>query len=86
MGRQEYETELQELQYLYGKVERMSEAKAKEFMNSDDSKQAILMYIQEDMDEIQQKIDELDSESEYTGGYDVDPAFGSWSEYWRMVI
>ena len=39
MKASEYQKELQELEGLYAKIERMSEAKAQEYMNSDDSKQ-----------------------------------------------
>ena len=86
MKASEYQKELQELEELYIKIERMSEAKAQEYMNSDDSKQDILMYIQEDMDEIQEKLDELEQEESYSGGYDVDPAFSSWKEFYAMVV
>lgn len=86
MKASEYQKELQELEELYAKIERMSEAKAQRYMNTDDSKQTILMYIQEDMDEIQEKLDELEQEENYSGGYDVDPAFSSWKEFYAMVV
>lgn len=86
MKASEYQKELRELEELYAKIERMSEAKAQRFMNTDDSKQTILMYIQEDMDEIQEKLDELEQEESYPGGYDVDPAFSSWKEFYAMVV
>lgn len=86
MRRHEYENELRELKEMYAKVERMSEEKAQEFMNCDDDKNTILMYIQEDMDDIQEKIDELEQEESYSGGYDVDPAFSSWKEFYAMVV
>lgn len=86
MERHEYEKELRELKEMYAKVERMSEEKAQEFMNCDDDKNTILMYLQEDMDEIEEKLEELDQEEEYTGGYDVDPAFRSWAEFYAMVV
>lgn len=86
MKASEYQKELQELEELYAKIERMSEAKAQRFMNTDDSKQTILMYIQEDMDEIQEMLDELEQEESYSGGYDVDPAFSSWKEFYAMVV
>ncbi len=86
MKASEYQKELQELNDLYTKIERMSEAKAQRYMNADDSKQTILMYIQEDMDEIQEKLNELEQEESYSGGYDVDPAFSSWKEFYAMVV
>lgn len=86
MERHEYEKELKELEELYAKIERMSEAKAREYMNADDSKQTILMYLQEDMDEIEERLEELKQEEDYSGGYDVDPAFSSWKEFYAMVI
>lgn len=86
MKASEYQKELQELEGLYAKIERMSEAKAQEYMNSDDSKQDILMYLQEDMDEIQEKLDELEQEESYSGGYYVDEAFSSWKEFYAMVV
>lgn len=86
MKASEYQKELRELEELYAKIERMSEAKAQRFMNTDDSKQTILMYIQEDMDEIQEMLDELEQEESYSGGYDVDPAFSSWKEFYAMVV
>lgn len=90
MKRHEQEKELRELKELYAKVERMSEAKAQEFMNTDDDKNTILMYIQEDMDEIEEKLEELDCEEEeanepwWRAG--LDPAFRSWSEYYGMFL
>ena len=86
MERHEYEKELKELEELYAKIERMSEAKAREYMNADDSKQTILMYLQEDMDEIEERLEELKQEESYTGGYEVDPAFSSWKEFYAMVV
>lgn len=86
MEASEYQKELQELNDLYTKIERMSEAKAQEYMNSDDSKQTILMYIQEDMDEIREKLDELEQEDSCLGGYYVDEAFSSWKEFYAMVV
>lgn len=86
MDRSYYESELRDLQSLYSKVEKISEEKAQQLMNCDDDKNTILMYIQEDMDEIEEKLEELDREEEYTGGYDVDPAFRSWAEFYAMVV
>lgn len=84
MKRHEQEKELRELKELYAKVERMSEAKAQEFMNSDDDKNTILMYIQEDMDEIEEALEEMDRE--VYGGYEVDEAFRSWADFYSMVV
>lgn len=84
MSREEYERELEVLQDLYSKIDRMSERKAQQFMNSDDTKTTILMYIQEDMDEIYEKLEEYDNECGC--GYNVDPAFSSWSDFYRFVI
>ena len=83
MDRRHYEMELREFKEMYAKVERMSEAKAQEFMNSDDSKNTILMYIQEEMDEIEEKLEEMDRED--YGGYEVDEAFRSWADFYSMV-
>ena len=90
MDRRHYEMELREFKEMYAKVERMSEAKAQEFMNTDDDKNTILMYIQEDMDEIEEKLEELDREEEeanepwWRAG--LDPAFRSWTEYYGMFV
>ena len=86
MERHEYEQELQNLESLYAKLERMSEKEAQDEMNTNEPKRQILMYIQEDMDEIQEKLEELDQEESYSGGYDVDPAFSSWREFYAMVV
>ena len=90
MDRRHYEMELRKFKETYAKVERMSEAKAQEFMNTDDDKNTILMYIQEDMDELEEKLEELDREEEeanepwWRAG--LDPAFRSWVEYYGMFV
>lgn len=84
-------SDLNELATLYKKIERMSEKDAQEEMNTNESKSQILMYLQEDMDELQEQIDEIEAsfdeeeqEPWYRAG--LDPAFGSWREYYSMRV
>lgn len=87
MKASEYQKELQELEELYAKIERMTEKEAQDEMNTNEPKMQILMYIQEDMDDIQEKLDELECEEEESScGYEVDPAFSSWREFYSMVV
>ena len=49
MERHEYEQELQNLESLYAKLERMSEKEAQDEMNTNEPKRQILLYIQEEL-------------------------------------
>ena len=84
MRREDIERELELLRERYDKIERMSDEEAQREMNCDDSKDTILMYIHEDMDELMSELEELNSD--YDGGYHVDPAFRSWSDFYSMVV
>lgn len=79
--------ELDELRSEYNSVEKMSEEVFHIEYNTDDSKSEFLSYLQEEINDLQDRYDESEAEENRdwrTAG--LDPAFSSWEDVNRMFV
>lgn len=84
MKREKLELELSKLYEELEQVESMSELQACEYSNTD-SKSDALEAIQCEIDYYEDELREIQSELEKEEDDGLDPAFGSWSDFYQYM-
>lgn len=84
-----YQQELDQLKSFFTNVQDMTEEQIQTQYNCDDTKEEFLAYLEEEIDEYEEKYQEALQEEESSSKWEtagLDPAFSSWRQVYSMFI